>query len=76
VVISVNPSKPLKPNVLVYDPDIPRDESVIINMEKEVDLNISKSLRPRQLSREVFAYLNPRKRVTYYFDPKKQEQAV
>ncbi len=74
LVISINSSKPLKPNVLVYDPDIPRDESVIIDMEKEPDLNISRSLRPGQLPREVYQYLSPRKHVTYYFDPKKQDQ--
>ena len=74
LVISINPAKPLKPNVLVFDPDIPRDESVIIDMEKESDLNISRSLRPGQLAREVYQYLSPRKRVTYYFDPKKQDQ--
>ena len=74
LVISINSAKPLKPNVLVFDPDIPRDESVIIDMEKESDLNISRSLRPGQLPREVYQYLSPRKRVTYYFDPKKQDQ--
>lgn len=74
LVISINPAKPLKPNVLVYDPDIPRDESVIIDMEKELELNISRSLRPAQLPREVYQYLSPRKRVTYYFDPKKPDQ--
>jgi len=75
LVLSINPDKPLKPNVLIYDPDVPKNESVIIDMEKENDLNISKSLRPGQLPREVYAYLSPRKRVTYYFDPNKQDQA-
>lgn len=74
MVVSVNSAKPLKPNVLVYDPDIPKDEAVIINLERESDLNISRSLRPGQLPREVYQYLNPRKRVTYYFDPKKQNE--
>lgn len=75
LVLSINPDKPLKPNVLVYDPDVPKDESVIIDMGKENDLNISKSLRPSQLPRDVYAYLSPRKRVTYYFDPNKQDQS-
>jgi putative nucleotidyltransferase with HDIG domain len=74
MVVSVNSAKPLKPNVLVYDPDIPKDEAVIISLERETDLNISKSLRPAQLPREVYQYLNPRKRVTYYFDPNKQNE--
>ncbi len=74
MVLSVNSAKPLKPNVLVYDPDIPKEEAVIVDLEQESDLNISKSLRPGQLPREVYQYLNPRKRVTYYFDPKKQNE--
>ncbi|MBU0594975.1 MAG: hypothetical protein KKH74_14710 [Gammaproteobacteria bacterium] len=45
---------------------------MIISLESETELNISKSMRPGQLPREVYQYLNPRKRVTYYFDPNKQ----
>lgn len=75
MVLSVNSAQPLKPNVLVYDPNIPKEEAVIVNLEQEGDLNISKSLRPGQLSHEVYQYLNPRKRVTYYFNPKKQEES-
>ncbi|MDP2961374.1 MAG: HD-GYP domain-containing protein [Sulfurimicrobium sp.] len=74
MVVSVNSAKPLKPNVLVYDPDIPKDEAVIVSLEREAELNISKSMRPGQLPREVYQYLDPRKRVTYYFDPKKQNE--
>lgn len=74
LVVSGNSTKPLKPNVLVYDPDIPREEAVIVNLELEHDLSISKNLRPGHLPREVHQYLNPRKRVTYYFDPKKQNE--
>lgn len=69
LVISVNPSKPLKPNVLVYDPGIPKDEAVIVNLDRDPDLNIAKNLRAAQLPREVYQYLSPRKRTTYYFDP-------
>ncbi|MFH1494688.1 MAG: HD-GYP domain-containing protein [Pseudomonadota bacterium] len=74
LVLSVNSARPLKPNVLVYDPGIPKDEAMIISLESETELNISKSMRPGQLPREVFQYLNPRKRVTYYFDPNKQHE--
>lgn len=76
MVVSVNSAKPLKPDVLVYDPDIPKEEAVIVSLEHEKDLSISKSIRPGQLPREVYQYLNPRKRVTYYFDPKKQNEHV
>ena len=72
LVVSVNPSKPLKPNILVYDPEIPKEEAVIINLERETEINIARSLRPNQLSREVYQYLSPRKHVTYFFDPSQQ----
>ncbi|MDP2827885.1 MAG: HD-GYP domain-containing protein [Sulfuricellaceae bacterium] len=75
LVISVNPSKPLKPNVLVYDPGIPKDEAVIVNLDRDPDLNITKNLRAAQLPREVYQYLSPRKRTTYYFDPQQSGDA-
>ncbi len=68
MVISINSSKPLRPTVIVYDPDIPRAEAVTINLEEEKEINISKALRPAQLARPVYDYLSPRQRITYSFD--------
>jgi hypothetical protein len=68
LVSSVNPAKPLRPWVTVYDPDIPKDEAIMLDLEEEPDINIAKALRPIQLPPEVYEYLSPRKRVTYYFD--------
>jgi putative nucleotidyltransferase with HDIG domain len=68
VVTSVNPKKPLRPWVLVYDESVPKDEAIMMNLEDQPDLRIVKSIRPSLLSPKVAAYLNPRKRVTYFFD--------
>ncbi len=68
VVTSVNPQKPLRPWVLVYDASVPKDEALMLNLETEPDLQILKSIRPVLLSPKVAAYLDPRKRVTYFFD--------
>jgi putative nucleotidyltransferase with HDIG domain len=68
LVQSVNPAKPLRPWVLVYDPAVPKEEAISIDLEKEVDINIVKALRPIQIPAAVYDYLSPRKRVTYYFD--------
>lgn len=73
LVLSVNASHSLKPNVLVHDPDIPKDQAVVISLETAADLKIVKSLRPNAVSAETRDYLNPRKRVTYYFDPQTQK---
>jgi len=75
LVLSVNTSNSLKPKVLVYDPNIPVDEALIIDMGKEDDLSITQSLRPGQLPREIYAYLSSCKNVTYYLEPNKQNQA-
>ncbi len=68
VVTSVNPKRPLRPSVLVYDESVPKDEAITINLEIETDLQILKSIRPALLSPKVAAYLNPRKRITYFFN--------
>jgi putative nucleotidyltransferase with HDIG domain len=68
VVTSVNTKKPLRPWVLVYDESVPKEEAIMVNLEVEVDLQILKSIRPALLSPKIAAYLNPRKRVTYFFD--------
>lgn len=74
LVLAVNPNKPLRPTVIVYDPEVPKEEAIILDLERETELNISKSLRPGQLPHEIYNYLSPRQHVTYYFDP--QQAAV
>jgi putative nucleotidyltransferase with HDIG domain len=69
LVLAVNPNKPLRPTVIVYDPEVPKDEAIILDLERETELNISKSLRPGQLPQDIYNYLSPRQHVTYYFDP-------
>lgn len=68
LVQSVNPMKPLRPWVLVYDPEVPKEEALMVDLEQETDINITKAIRPNLLPAAVYEYLSPRKRVTYYFD--------
>ncbi len=69
MVMTVNTSKPLKPHVLVYDEQIPKEEAMILDLAQEPDLSISKAIRPSQLPNAIHEYLSPRTRVTYYFEP-------
>ncbi len=68
MVLSVNVRAPLKPSIMIFDPAIPKEEAVMLDLKDEPRINISKACRPNQLPREAFEYLSPRKRVTYYFD--------
>jgi putative nucleotidyltransferase with HDIG domain len=68
MVATVNTAKPMKPVVMVYDAEIPKDEAILIDMETETDISIVKAIRPSQVPRDVYNYLSPRKRISYYFD--------
>ena len=39
-----------------------------IDLDGEAGVNIAKAIRPAQLSREIYSYLSPRRKVSYYFD--------
>lgn len=68
MVATVNTSRPMKPMLVVYDANVPKDEAIMLDMETETEVNIAKAIRPAQVPREVYSYLSPRKRVSYYFD--------
>jgi len=68
LVVSVNPTRPIKPWVVIHDPDIPRDEALVINLETEPDLGIRRSLKPLQLPKAAYDYLSPCKRLCYFFE--------
>lgn len=67
LVISVNTASILHPCVLLYDPNIPKNEASIFDMQDDKDIAIVSSIRPSQLPTEVYEYLSPRTRVSYYF---------
>lgn len=68
MVVSVNSARPLKPRVLVFDPSVPADEAVHLDLESVPDLGIRRSLRPTLLPAAAKAYLAPRQRVAYFFE--------
>jgi putative nucleotidyltransferase with HDIG domain len=61
MVVSANTVSPLRPNVLIYDPSVPKNEAIILDLQHEPDLKISESLKPASLARDVYEYLSPRK---------------
>ncbi|MYN02750.1 DUF3391 domain-containing protein [Pseudoduganella sp. DS3] len=68
MVATINTEKPNKPELVVYEAGVPRDDAVMVDMEREHDLNIVRAIKPAQVPKEIYAYLSPRKRVSYYFD--------
>jgi hypothetical protein len=68
IVLSVNSARPLRPHVIVHDPDVPKDEALILNLEQQPQLGIKRSLKPMHLPQAVLSYLSPRKRINYFFE--------
>jgi putative nucleotidyltransferase with HDIG domain len=69
MVMAVNPKNQLNPSVMLYDPDVPKKEALIVDLADEPDLRVEKSIRLAQLSPEMLEYLSPRTRITYYVNP-------
>lgn len=68
MVICVPSDKPLRPIIKLYDPEVPKEEAILLALETVPDVNISRALRPALLSPEVYSYLSPRRRAIYFFD--------
>jgi hypothetical protein len=58
----------LRPRILIFDPSVPKEEAAILDLQKEPDLSVKQSLRPREVSRDVYEYLSPRTHMTYFFN--------
>jgi putative nucleotidyltransferase with HDIG domain len=69
MVMAVNSTRPLKPRVLVHDPKVPSDEALLLDLETQPELGIRRSLVPAKLPPAALAYLAPRPRVAYFFEP-------
>ncbi|BDU35961.1 putative HD-GYP domain-containing protein [Vibrio nigripulchritudo SO65] len=67
MVISVNAQNILYPNVLLYDSNVPRNQAPILDLA-DSELKIVSAILPNKLPEKVREYLNPRTRISYYFE--------
>ncbi len=68
IVMSVDSDNLLHPNLMLYDPAIPKEEAAIVNLKRDLDDAIERTLRPLALPQAIHDYLSPRKRVCYFVD--------
>ncbi|MCU6434418.1 DUF3391 domain-containing protein [Undibacterium sp. Jales W-56] len=76
LVVSVNSSRPIKPRVMIHNPEVPRDDALVINLEHEQSLGIHRSLKPLQLPKAAYDYLSPRKRLCYFFERGREIETI
>jgi len=70
MVLSVNSDRLLYPNILIYDAEVPRAEAPIVDLE-ELKLTITGVIKPDKLPERIYEYLNPRSRISYFFESTK-----
>ncbi len=69
MVVGANSSRPLKPRVLVHDEQVPRAQALLLDLEREPNLGIRRSLTASRVPTASLHYLDPRPRVSYFFEP-------
>lgn len=68
IVMSVDSADLLHPNLMLYDPAIPKDDAAVVNLRRDLDDAVERTLRPAALPEPVLDYLSPRKRICYFVD--------
>lgn len=57
----------LQPRVLIYSPEVPRDEAPTLDLSDEPGLKVAEAIRPSTLPPEVLEWLNPQQRLSYFY---------
>lgn len=66
MVISINHQDRMKPVVMVHDPEVSAEDSIIVDLIQDKDFSIRYSLLPKKVSREVLKCLNPSHMNNYF----------
>ncbi|WP_306603695.1 HD-GYP domain-containing protein [Azonexus sp.] len=67
LVVETNTGDLLRPLVMLYDPDVPRTEALLLDLS-EANTKIESALNPAKIPLAVVEYLAPRGRVDYYIE--------
>jgi len=68
LVIASNSDDKMQPDILIYDPDIPKQDAVIIRLSQYQDLNIEKALKSGEYPQEIHDYFGMQDRIGYLLD--------
>ncbi len=66
VVVSASSDNSLKPQIMVYDPEVPRNQAFIIDLAREPELKIDHALRLQDRSEDELDYLLPRRKMSWF----------
>ncbi len=66
VVASATTDAPLSPQIMIYEPEIPRRQAIIIDLAKDSSLRIERALRLQDRPDEELDYLLPRRKLNWF----------
>ena len=64
-------SDSLRPRVLIYSPEMTKEEAPTIDLAETGEVKIEEALRPSSLPQDVLRWMNPRQRLSYFFSTEK-----
>jgi len=57
----------LQPKVLIYSPEMSKDEAPTLELASDTELKITEAIRPSTLPKDVLDWLNPQQRLSYFY---------
>ena len=66
VVSSASTENPLSPQVMIYEPEVPRRQAIIIDLSKDASCKIDRPLRLQDRPAAELDYLLPRRRISWF----------
>ena len=66
VVVSAPAGSPLCPQVMIYEPTLPRSQAMIVDLAKDKELAIERPLRLQERPDEELDYLLPRRKLNWF----------
>jgi putative nucleotidyltransferase with HDIG domain len=68
MVVSVDPVQLLRPRVVVYNPDIPRWNAMMIDLREQKDIEVQEVLKPGECPPQLYEYLGISERLGYFYE--------
>jgi putative nucleotidyltransferase with HDIG domain len=76
MVISVDREQLLRPRVILYNPDIPRADALMVDLRERTDLEIRNVLKPGQVPTRIYDYLGLSARLGYFCNARGADAAA
>jgi len=70
LVVTVDPKDLLRPEILLYNPDVPKEQALVLNLKEHADISIEAVLPPSEYPSRIYQYLNIDERIGFFFEKK------